>query len=338
MSQSDKSEGKPIQEFREIAIQEGSSTRTVDHDELTEHYTLRPNRWAKWRWYIREPAAEFLGTMIVILFGDGVVCQVVLGGNPGVAASAKGEYLSISFGWGVAVALGVWVSGGISGGHLNPAVTLSFAVFRRFPWRKVPIYMFAQLMGALVGAAIVYANYFHAIDIFEGGRGIRTVPGTASLFSTYAASYLTNVSAFFDEFLGTALLMIVILAVTDKTNLAPNPGTLPIALMITILGIGMSFGMQTGYAINPARDLGPRLLTAMVGYGTEVFSFRNQYWLWCPVIAPFLGALFGSLVYDTFLFIGGDSIINSPNAEARAHHERAARATRGNFAQATEDV
>jgi len=288
--------------------------------------------------YIREPAAEFLGTMIMILFGDGVVCQVVLSGNTSVADSQKGSYLSISFGWGVAVALGVWISGGVSGGHLNPAVTLSLAVFRRFPWWKVPIYMFAQLMGCLVGAALVYANYFHAIDLFEGGRGIRTVPGTASLFSTYALPYLTNVSAFFDEFLGTALLLIVVLAVTDKKNLAPNPGTLPIALMITVLGIGMSFGMQTGYGINPARDLGPRIFTAMVGYGSEVFTFRNHYWLWCPVMAPFLGALFGALVYDSFLFVGGESIINSPNAEARAHHLRAERAARDCYPQGIEDV
>ena len=116
------------------------------------------------------------------------------------------------------IALGAWVSGGISGGHINPAVgifyialrplfiifelqvTLALAVFRKFPWKKVPAFIFAQVMGGLCGAAMVYANYFHAIDLFEGGRGIRTVPGTASIFSTYAVSYimLVHIPAFID--------------------------------------------------------------------------------------------------------------------------------------------
>ncbi|KAF8530056.1 aquaporin [Hysterangium stoloniferum] len=305
---------------------------------LTGHDVTYPNTWARWRAVIREPAAEFLGTMVLILFGNGVVCQVVLSGNPAVSAGSKGEYLSICFGYGTGVALGVWISGGISGGHINPAVTdllliwfrvyvltrqtkvtLALAVFRGFPWKKVPIYMFAQLMGAICGAAIVYANYFHAIDIFEGGRGVRTVPGTASLFATYPLDYLTPVSAFFDEFIGTAMLVMVILAVTDKKNIAPKPGMVPLALFFVIFGIALAFGMQTGFAINPARDLGPRLLTAMVGYGRDVFDFRNQYWLWCPILGPFLGALVGALVYDAFLFVGSDSIINT---EAKAHRER----------------
>jgi aquaglyceroporin related protein len=95
------------------------------------------------------------------------------------------DYVSLNFGWAIGVALGVLVSGGISGGHINPAVTLAFATWRNFPWKKVPMYITAQVMGGLVGAAIVYANYFHAIDIFEGGRGVRTL-STAGLFSTYA--------------------------------------------------------------------------------------------------------------------------------------------------------
>ena len=99
---------------------------------------------------------------------------------------APQDYLSLNFGWAVGTALGVWVSGGVSGGHINPAVTVALATFRDFPWRKVPAYIFAQLMGGLCGAGIVYANYIHAIDLVEGGRHIRTVPGTASLFSTYA--------------------------------------------------------------------------------------------------------------------------------------------------------
>ena len=136
---------------------------------------------------------------------NGVDCQVVLSGNTGVASSPKGEYLSISFLWAVGTyllchchdswcidefltgaSLGVWCSAGVSGGHNNPVITLMLAIFRGFPWKKVPIYIISQLLGAIVGAAVTYANYFHAIDLYEGGSGIRTVPGTASLFGTYA--------------------------------------------------------------------------------------------------------------------------------------------------------
>ncbi|KIK61295.1 hypothetical protein GYMLUDRAFT_579220 [Collybiopsis luxurians FD-317 M1] len=276
---------------------------------------VRPNWWWKYRQIIREVAAEFTGVMILIIFGTGVVNQVVLSSNPAIAPTPKGEYLSISFGWAVGAGLGVWVSLGISGGHINPAITLAFATWRGFPWRKVPGYIFGQLMGGLVGAALVYADYFHAIDIYEGGRGIRTLK-TASLFSTYALDYMTNVSCFFSEFMLTAVLVIVVFAAIDKPN-APPPGMLPLVIFIVVLGLGACLGMETGYAVNPARDLGPRLLTAMVGYGKAVFTFRNQYWLWCPVLAPILGAQAGAMFYDVLIFNGKESIVNKPDAEAR---------------------
>ncbi|KAI0632398.1 aquaporin [Trametes polyzona] len=297
-------------------------------EELLEHYTRYPNRWSRIREYLREPAAEFFGVMILIIFGAGVDCQVVLSADSRVASSPKGDYLSLNFGWAVGTALGVWVSGGISGGHINPAVTIALATFRDFPWRKVPAYIFAQVMGGLCGAGIIYANYIHAIDIVEGGRHIRTVPGTAGLFSTYAMDYMTSVSCFFDEFLGTAVLLIVVMAIGDARNGPPPAGLAPLVLFIMILGIGAALGMQTGYAINPARDLGPRLLTAMVGYGSDVFTFRNHYWLWCPVIGPIAGALVGTFIYDALFFTGAESLLNKPDAKARAHHERARNAER----------
>ncbi|KAJ3978615.1 putative aquaporin 4 [Lentinula detonsa] len=294
---------------------------------------VHPNWWWKYRQIIREIAAEFTGVMILIIFGTGVVSQVVLSSNPAVAPTPKGEYLSISFGWAAGnifgrlrfcllttplkgTALGVWVCLGISGGHINPAITIAFATWRGFPWKKVPGYIFGQLMGGVVGAALVYADYFHAIDIYEGGRGVRTLK-TASLFSTYALDYMTNVSCFFSEFFATAILVIVILATTDKGNGPPPLGLLPLVLFILILGLGACLGMETGYAVNPARDLGPRLLTSMVGYGSAVYTFRNQYWLWCPVLAPILGAQAGAMFYDVFLFNGRESIVNKPNAKAR---------------------
>ncbi|GLB39785.1 putative MIP aquaporin (TC 1.A.8) family protein [Lyophyllum shimeji] len=292
-------------------------TEILEAPELTTDVAASDHTWWwKYKQLLREPIAEFTGVMILIIFGTGVDCQVVLSTNPGVASAAKGEYLSISFGWAIGTAMGVWASAGISGGHINPAVTLALATWRRFPWKKVPGYIFAQLMGGLVGAALVYANYFHALDIFEGGRGIRTLK-TAGLFSTYALDYMTHVSCFFSEFLATAVLLIVVLAVTDRHNSPPPNGLLPLTLFLLILGIGVALGMETGYAINPARDLGPRLLTSMVGYGKAVYTYRHHYWLWCPVIAPILGAQAGTMFYDAFLYNGDDSPFNEPRASRK---------------------
>jgi aquaglyceroporin related protein len=257
--------------------------------------------------------------MILIIFGNGANCQVVLSSNPNVASSPKGEYLSTSFGWAVGIALGVWLSGGISGGHINPAVTLALATFRDFSWKKVPVYIISQLLGALTGATIVYWNYINPINVFEGGPNKRSI-STASLFSTYAADYMTNASCFFSEFIATAVLLLVIMAINDKKNVPPPAGLNPLVLFIVLLGVGACLGMETGFAINPARDLGPRLMTAMVGYGSQVFSYRNQYWLWCPIIAPICGALFGTLIYDAFIFEGEESIFNKPDSRARARN------------------
>ncbi|KAJ8520828.1 hypothetical protein ONZ45_g2398 [Pleurotus djamor] len=295
-----------------------SSTKSASSqhwDELPKEFpVVQQTWWAKWRDAIHEPFAEFLGVAILIIFGNGVNCQVVLSSVTGVASSPKGDWMSINFGWAIGTAMGVWVSGGISGGHINPAVTLALATWRGFPWRKVPAYIFAQVMGGVVGAALVYANYFHAIDIFEGGEGVRTL-NTAGLFSTYALDYLTNVSCFFSEVLASAVLLVVVLAIGDQRNCPPPAGLAPLVLFLLILGIGASLGMQTGYAINPARDLGPRLLTAMVGYGKDVFTFRNHYWLWCPVAGSIVGAQLGTVFYDIFMFKGKESLINRPRQQ-----------------------
>ncbi|KAF8217798.1 aquaporin-like protein [Mycena galopus ATCC 62051] len=254
---------------------------------------------------LREPVAEFLGVMILIIFGAGVNCQVLL-------SSVAGDYLAVSFGWAVGLCLGVWVASGISPAHINPAVTLAMATWRGFPWKKVPGFIFAQTLGGFVGAAIIYANYFHAIDIFEGGAGIRTMK-TAGVFGAYSIDYLTDVSAFFSEVLGTAMLVLVIVALTDKKSTAPPPALFPLVIFLVILGISSSLGMQTGtsrFSLNPARDFGPRLLSAAVGYPRTVFSFRHQYWLWTGILAPVVGAQLAVALYDIFLYKEHDSILS----------------------------
>ncbi|THC87475.1 hypothetical protein EYZ11_013077 [Aspergillus tanneri] len=246
--------------------------------------------------------------MILVLFGDGVVAQVTLSHNE------KGNYQSISWGWGLGVMLGVYASGA-SGSHINPAVTLANCVLRKFPWRKWPIYAVAQLLGGMCAAAIIYGNYRSAIDVYEGGSDIRTVPGysstaTAGIFCTYPAEFMTRTGQFFSEFISSALLMFMIFALKDDSNLGAGPLT-PLGLFFVIFGIGACFGWETGYAINLARDFGPRLVSYMIGYGPEVWKAGN-YYFWVPIVAPFFGCTFGGWVYDMFLYTGTDSPVNTP--------------------------
>lgn len=164
--------------------------------------------------------------------------------------------------------LGVYASG-ISGAHINPAVTFANCVFRKFPWRKFPAYALAQVLGAMCASGVVYANYKSAIDTFEGGVGIRTVPGyspnaSAGIFCTYPAEFMTKTGQFFSEFIASALLMFLIYALKDDGNIGAGPLT-PLGLFFVIFGIGACFGWETGYAINLARDFGPRLMSYFLG-------------------------------------------------------------------------
>ncbi|EMR09454.1 hypothetical protein PNEG_02398 [Pneumocystis murina B123] len=242
----------------------------------------------------------------MILFGDGVVAQVVLSG------STKGNYQSINWGWGIGVMFGVYISGGISGGHLNPCVTLANCVFRGFPFWKFPIYALSQTAGCFFGALIVYLNYYSAFDAYEGA-GKRTVVGptaTAFVFSTYPASFLSTGRQFLSEVVGSAALMVCIFAICDQYNTPANDKG-PLIILFLIFGIGACLGWQTGYAINMARDLGTRLLSYVIGYGNEVWS-AGHYYFWVPIIAPFIGCLLGGFLYDLFIYIGVESPLNSP--------------------------
>ncbi|QSZ36557.1 hypothetical protein DSL72_006437 [Monilinia vaccinii-corymbosi] len=260
--------------------------------------------WSRIRHTMREPFSEFFGMFIVILFGDGVVAQVVL------SSGEKGSYQSINWGWGIGVMLGVYASG-VSGAHLNPAVTFTNCVYRKFPWRKFPTYMLAQILGALCASLVVYANYKSAIDIFEGGSDIRTVglnTSTAGIFCTYPAPFMTKTGQFFSEFIASTILMFCIYSLGDAKHGAGN--LVQLGLFFVIFGIGACFGWETGYAINLARDFGPRLASYFLGYGQEVWSAGN-YYFWVPMVSPFFGCLFGAWLYDVFIFTG-ESPINTP--------------------------
>ncbi len=241
-------------------------------------------------------AAEFLGTFVLIVFGCGSVAQVLLSGHH------NGEYLSINFGWGLGVTLGVYVAGGVSSAHLNPAVTLALAVCRRFPWAKLLPYCLAQLAGAFVASVIVYVTYFDALGNFDGGvRQVLGDQGTAGIWATYPQPFLRPViGGLVDQIVGTALLMLCIFALSDTRNRAPVPHLAPLLIGATVLVIGIAFGYNSGYAINPAHDLGPRLFTFVAGWGSEVFR-AGCYWWWVPLVGPLVGGVLGGWVYDLLI-------------------------------------
>ena len=243
----------------------------------------------------RELFAELLGTFVLIAFGAGVVAQVVL------SEEKNGVYLSINLAWGMAVTLAIYVAGGVTGAHLNPAVTVALAARRGFPWKKVIPYSLAQIMGAFVASFVVFMTYREAFSAFDGGtRQVVGAKSTAGIFATYPQSFLSLTGGMVDQIVGTALLLLVILAIGDNRNLAPtgNLGPVLVGLLVTV--IGMSFGFNAGYAINPARDLGPRLFTAVAGWGPDVFRAGN-YWFWVPIVGPIVGGVLGAYTYDLLI-------------------------------------
>ncbi|HVF90501.1 MAG TPA: MIP family channel protein [Blastocatellia bacterium] len=240
----------------------------------------------------RELYAEFLGTFVMIAFGTGVVAQVVLSGEK------NGGYLSINLAWGLAVTMAIYVAGGVSGAHLNPAVTLALAVRRDFSRGKIIPYCLAQTAGAFLASAVVFFTYREAFAAFDGGA--RVVAGdkaTAGIFATYPQPFLSIFGGLVDQIVGTALLMLVILAITDARNNAPSANLAPLIIGLLVAVLGMCFGFNAGYAINPARDLGPRLFTFIAGWGGEVFRAGN-YWFWVPIVGPLVGGVIGASVYD----------------------------------------
>jgi glycerol uptake facilitator protein len=239
-----------------------------------------------------ELAAEFAGTLVLILFGTGVVAQVVAGGI--------GNHDSIAWAWGLGVTLGVYVAGRISGAHLNPAVTVALAVFKGFSWRKVLPYSLAQLVGAFVAALIVRWNYSEVLAKLDPGHTIKT-QGVFSTLPGNGALPVHTGGALRDQIIGTAILLFLILAVTDLRNSSPAANLAPFIVGLIVVGIGMAWGTDAGYAINPARDLGPRLASFFTGYGT---AFRDQYgglYFWVPIVGPLIGAVLGAGLYQVLI-------------------------------------
>ncbi len=252
-----------------------------------------------------ELVAECFGTFILILLGDGVVANVGLA--PRLAPGAYG-WDTIVFGWAFAVVIAVYVAGGVTGAHINPAVTLAMAARRDFPWRKVVPYTLAQTTGAFLGAGAVYLVYREGLlaagmpNVWSTGPGSvfgEAFWGSSSLLAGASGSY-SLLTASTAELFGTMVLLWGVLAAFDDRNWGVQSKTNLGALLVgfTVLGIGLSLGGPSGYAINPARDLGPRLFGALAG---TPGLFDGIYWLVAPVLVPAVAGILGVVLYDLFI-------------------------------------
>ncbi|MDF2591268.1 MAG: aquaporin [Clostridia bacterium] len=225
---------------------------------------------------------EIIGTMILIILGDAVVANVILNKTKGNG----GGLIAITTGWAFAVAIPAFIFGGISGAHFNPALTLGLAVIGKFPWAEVPGYIIAQFVGAILGACVVYLQYLPhwaatedkatKLGVFCTGPAIRNTPAN-----------------FMSEFIGTFILVFGILGL-GTVSMAPGLNTLAVGLLIW--SIGLSLGGSTGYAINPARDLGPRIahfFLPIAGKGDSDWAYS-----WIPVVAPICGAIIAALTFN----------------------------------------
>jgi glycerol uptake facilitator protein len=239
-----------------------------------------------------ELIAEFLGTFVLMAFGEGVVAMVQLFPSQNPGGLVHGGFTNVTLAWGLAVTMGIYVAGKVSGAHLNPAVTLALAVFRKFSWRKVLPYSIVQTVGAFAAAGLVYANYLPAFRQVDP-----QLEKTAGVFTTFPAFPALPQAGFLDQFVGTAFLLLLIFAIVDEWNLPPGANLTPLMIGLVVVAIGMSFGGMHGYAINPARDFGPRLFTVVAGFRNNGLTDGTRVW-WVPVVAPLLGGLAGAAVYD----------------------------------------
>lgn len=287
---------------------------------------------------MKEICSEFLGTLVLMLFGLAVNAQVTVGeistqvGDGSVSTYAYGDYLTLNLGWGLAVMMGVYVAGGATGAHLNPAVTVAMACRKKLGWAKVPSYVAAQVIAAIVASGIVYLVYFEQIEFVEQQTQLQAINNaqalpvetdagmqfrvkvvegrrtmaTAGIFATYPREFdeqlrVTNWTGLIDQFVGTALLLLVICAVVDKRNIGPDFSLAPIAIGAIVMVIGMGFGANCGYAVNPARDFGPRLFSYLGGWGSQVFLVPDNYWYLVPIAGPVLGGIAGVVLYDAMI-------------------------------------
>ncbi|KAL7752868.1 hypothetical protein RI367_001871 [Sorochytrium milnesiophthora] len=236
---------------------------------------------------------EFIGSFFMILLGEGVNAQLLLFNDGKSLSSDAAGWLGANMAWALAVAFGVFVSWNVSGGHLNPSISLAMALSGSLPWVRVPGYVVSQFLGCFVGAAFTYFNHGRILS-FVAAEVSQPWSDTAAIFYTGGRSFTTFGSAFFTELWCTTVLVVLVMAIADKRN-GINPVYQPFFFALPIFAIGMSLGTATGWAMNAARDIAPRIFAWMV-FGSVVWTHPRVYF-WIPLVAPLLGATIGTYCY-----------------------------------------
>lgn len=250
--------------------------------------------------FIRVFLAELIGTFVFISFSLAGVAQYVFGG--------KKSFLSLNVSFGFGLTMGIITSGNVSGGHLNPAVSLSMLLLGRLTFVKFILYVIAQNIGAFLAAVMVYLVYLFELENYSGGMNSLD---TAGIFATFP-NQVDNVtgsatfSLFWDQFFATSLFIFCILAITDPKSNQKTPLAVTAVLVgLILLIVGTSFGLNCGFAVNPARDFAPRLFLLIAGWGGKVFSAGN-YFFWIPLVAPIIASFSSVFFYQ--LFIGNHTV------------------------------
>ncbi|SAM07273.1 hypothetical protein [Absidia glauca] len=289
------SSSSTLQETEPLLAEEGTNQHSFP--QRKRHFRSLESLRVSGRQYrakYREYLAEFIGTCILIILICGASAEQTLHVEP------NKSWLTSSIGSGLAVLIAICIVGHVSGAHINPAVTLTFYCYSGFPGRKVPGFLAAQFSGAFTGAAILYAVIQPAINEFDNGdRQIFGPQGTAGIFATWPAVYVERYSSVLSEVIGTALLLLIIMATGHQNNL-PFRNAQGCFIAVGIVSISLSLGYTSGFSLNPARDFGPRLFIALAGWGSDVFSVRDYYFL-VPMLAPILGGSLGGLIYTVFI-------------------------------------
>jgi len=245
-----------------------------------------------------ELISEAVAMFIIIAFGDSVAAMYTLY----TPSPYQNAYWGVCISWGMAVTLAIYVTGSVSGTHANPAVTLTLAIFRDFEWKKVVPYWLAQIVGAFAGAAIVYLLFGPVIDHFNAAQNLtREAGGAAGVFFTHPGLAITPMHALLDQIILTAFLLFGIFAITEQYNeMAPmaNSGAVMIGLLVAIIGSCM--GYLEAWALNPARDFGPRLFAYLAGWNTAAFPSPENYW-WVPIVGPLIGGVVGGGAYQCLI-------------------------------------
>lgn len=268
----------------------------IIEEEVHNHHTS----WSVIRTHNREFLGEILGVIIQLSVGfcTDLAVTVADAGNPNTTP----------FGWGFATMSAIYICGGISGAHLNPAVTFMLYIYRGFPKRMMPQYFIAQFLGAFIAAFIAYGIYYASIKTYLQTNDTSGIIGSFVTNQRYAD--IDPATAFFNEFYGSVVLAVIILALGDDANAPPGAGMNALIIGLVVCMNSIAFQYQTGAALNPSRDFGPRLALLALGYGSKLFT--NPYWFYGPFCAAILGVCVGAGLYDAAIFTGGESPINYP--------------------------